>query len=217
MRDKAITAPVSVKVVVTNLVAIIMLLVTPFIASSISEKYSKPQPKNYKLLTDIKEWKYTKFKHLQSDAPVIHFADHAEEGVYQLGKSKIDTYVYVYSSAVDGKEIIHHNNLLFDKKYWTMIKKKTVTHEYNNKSFVINEYLLSRGNNTRIVRYFYLVNGRYTTTGYMVKLYELFAKLLGQNMDSRLIVLSTNNNNDYTDSGKILNRFTTNLFENLKL
>ena len=208
---------VAVKVIFTSFIVLVLILVTPYAAKSINEKYSLASQNTYTSLMDLDGWKYTNLKHNSGDMPSITMADFVQEGIFRSGPDRIDAYKYVYSSTHGGKEIIHHRNVMYDKKVWTLVKKKQTSLTYNNKKYKLNEYRVTKGQKTRIIRYFYLINKRYAASDYAVKLHELFSKLRRENMDSRLYVFSMDSENNLAMTEKRLNDLTLAFFQHLDI
>jgi len=206
---------ISVKVIFISFIVLILILVTPYAAKSINEKYSLASQNIYTSLVDLGGWKYSNLKHNPQDIPSTTMADFLQEGIFRSGSDQIDAYKYVYSSASGGKEIIHHRNVMYDKKIWTLVRKKNISLTYNNKKYKLNEYRVTKGEKTRIIRFFYLINKRYAASDYAVKLYELFVKLRRENMDSRLYVFSMVSDNSLANTEKRLNDLTLVFFQHL--
>jgi len=205
------------KIILVNLLVISTFFITAYIANSINIKYSVARDFEYSLPTNINSWKYDDKVHTVSLTPSIISADYTKEGVYTSNAGNVDIYTYVYTNASGGKEIIHFNNVMFRTKYWTMAKKSKTRIKFNNSNYLLNEYLVSKGNSSRIIRYFYLINGKYIVSAYKVKLYETLVKLRGLDMDSRLFVFSIDESGDYVRSSNVLNSVIAKVMADLKV
>ena len=198
--------PQYLKPVILNLFIVCAVMLAPYLSEGIKHQYSMNIDREYSPIKDIPGWKYTNKMHDEIVSPKITTPDYKEEGQYSSGNKNIEVYVYAYTNAADNKEIIKHENVIYQSQFWTKAKQSNyelVTDD--GKSYILNEFLVYRNNSKRIIRYFYLINGQYVVRASKVKFNELLVKLKGVDIDSSLFVFSADVSGDYLQASEALN------------
>jgi len=192
--------------VMLNLFIVLAVMLAPYLSERVKQQYSVNIDRQYSSFKDIPGWKYTSKIHDEIVSPKISTPDYKEEGRYSSGNKKVDAYIYAYTNAIDNKEIIKHENVIYKSQFWTKAKQsnyKLMTD--SGKRYILNEFLVYRNNSKRIIRYFYLINGEFAVRASMVKLNELLVKMKGEAMDSSLFVFSVDVAGNYLQASDALN------------
>lgn len=114
-------------------------------------------------------------------------------GRYQHRAAAVDMYVISYLSQTEGAELINTRNQMFDRKHWLLIRDATGTaRTADGKSLDYREIeIYSTTGSRRLVRYWYVVDGRPQLSQFAVKLRELGNTLIGRPTSGSLVAVSS--------------------------
>ena len=125
-------------------------------------------------------------------------------------KELIQVYLANYVRQYQGAEMIFIENSLFDKKRWFKGEQQTIKLAPNSPLKQINFLTLHRNSHrSRLIAYWYLIDGRYITDKKMAKWYEVQATLKGQPGVTLIAIEFAYNNEEKQKAVKTLTDFVT--------
>ena len=109
--------------------------------------------------------------------------------VYTKGDLSIWVYVGYYASQKKGA-LIHSPRHCYPASGWQIIKMTKDTIEIPSKKIVVNRLLLKKGEEEKLVFYWYVERGRIITNEYKAKFYLIFDRIFRQRSNGALIEFS---------------------------
>jgi len=100
---------------------------------------------------------------------------------FSQGDNLFQIYLANYVKQSQGSEMIFIGNSLYDKSRWYNINKQSIPFKYSSKFENLNLVTLEKNNHrSRLIAYWYLVDGQYVSSKKTAKLLEVKAALKGQ-------------------------------------
>ena len=109
--------------------------------------------------------------------------------VYTKGDLSIWVYVGYYASQKKGA-LIHSPRHCYPAAGWQIIKMTKDAIEIPSKKIVVNRLLLKKGEEEKLVFYWYIERGRIITNEYKAKFYLIFDRIFRQRSNGALIEFS---------------------------
>jgi len=121
----------------------------------------------------------------------------------------VDMYIVSYRSLSPESELINESNRIFDSRRWILIGETTgMTDSPVGKSVAyIETEVRGRTGISRLIRHWYVVNGRTHRSPVVVKLIELGNALLGRPSSMGVLVISTQFGDDAKQAAAVLDEF----------
>lgn len=145
-------------------------------------------------------------------APLSHGVSSESFNFFVKGEEGIQVYLANYIKQSQAHEMIYVENSLYDEKRWLITEQQSLQLEHDQ----VNLLTLSRGPyRSRLIAYWYLVNGKHTANKKIAKLEEVKSAFIGK-PGATLIAFAI----DYRSSGTAqahqqMQRFTQTFFDNL--
>jgi exosortase A len=144
--------------------------------------------------------------------PRFHGADQEILRTYDTHNGwSVDVYLALYGSQRHGKEIVNEMNTFADGERWTTVGGGGVSAVVGNESVPIRYARLSSLGPTRLVWYWYWIDGRLTADPIRAKLYEARAKLMGGSGAAAVVAVAA----DYQDQPETAERTLTDFLRHL--
>lgn len=139
--------------------------------------------------------------------------DAAAAGSYRMDSRVVDAHMLSYSRQTQGQEIINQRNRVFDPREWTRLHKDVEGATRVGAGEIPYVELELRGSQTRrLVRYWYVVDGRPRRQATEVKLRELKNSLLGRPTPATLVAIGTTLSDDRTAAAAALDAFIADVY-----
>ncbi|WP_354622650.1 exosortase C-terminal domain/associated protein EpsI [Psychromonas sp. MME2] len=148
---------------------------THFISSNFDPKYKfvLPNIPHYKLIVINKAESHNWF-------PLSIGAANEEFSYYSQNENLIQVYLANYVRQQQGAEMIFVGNRLFDKNRWVIVDQKRVTLNHSKLQQINLITLRKNSYRSRIIAYWYYVDGRFVADKKQAKWHELLAALKGK-------------------------------------
>jgi len=192
-------------------VCLILLVVSGPFAFALMNRPSdnvEPVPKNLKLPDGVQNWAgpLTANDNWQ---PYFHGAAQELRGRYQSGMSAVQVYVAYYAAQSQGRELINSKNILYDRKDWHRVNNEIMEIMLPDKRrwSVQTTVIDSTWDTRRVLWHWYEIGGVPTSSQFVAKLIEAWAKISGKNSDAAVFVLAADYSVDPTEAHQLLNKF----------
>jgi EpsI family protein len=141
--------------------------------------------------------------------PVSHGASSEEFNYFLQGKELLQVYLANYIRQRQGEEMIFIENHLFDENRWFDVRQQTIQ---LNSPFLeqINLIMLRRdGHRSRLIAYWYLVDGQFSADKKTTKWHEIQAAIKGQPGATLIAIAFDYKNENETFALKTIAEFAT--------
>ncbi|WP_417319001.1 exosortase A [Emcibacter sp.] len=123
--------------------------------------------------------------------PRFEGADEEYFDSYLIGTGQtFDVYAARYTYQFHSKEMIRFGNTVAAPEIWSRTAGGSRTVVFGGRKYRMVEEVLHTGYGNRLVWYVYLVDGSFTNTPYLAKLYDARAKLFGGNLEAMVFAIS---------------------------
>lgn len=141
--------------------------------------------------------------------PVSHGATSEEFNYFLQGSDLLQVYLASYVKQQQGKEMIFIKNTLFDKNDWFNVRQQKA--QLNSTSLKqVNLITLSKNNHdSRLIAYWYFVDGQFIADKKYAKLYEMKATIKGQPGATLIAIAFDYDNKDENKAIKKITDFVT--------
>jgi exosortase A len=140
-------------------------------------------------------------------APVFANADAQMDQAYGPASHPVFLHVGYYRSNRRGAQSISSSHDLADFDGWLQVPQKLVSAPTGDDTMVVQQVRLVRGNQGRVLRYWYWTGGRLTGNPYLAKLLDAGVKLFGGLRPSAIIVVAADYTENAADADRTLNEF----------
>ncbi|MFT6984889.1 MAG: EpsI family protein [Psychromonas sp.] len=184
----------------------LILLIFAAMSQIISSRFD---PKYKFILPTVPHYAQVGLNHETSHnwSPISKGATSEEFSYFSQGENLLQVYLANYAKQHQGAEIIFVENSLFDKNRWFNVEEQTV----ELPSSVLKQFklLTLRRNNyrSRMIAYWYFVDGHYITDKKMAKWYEVQAAIKGQPGATLIAIEFDYDNEDKDQALKIMTDF----------
>ncbi len=139
-------------------------------------------------------------------SPVFYGDFLTQSGHYVGPTAAVDVYILSYRQFTAQSELINENNRLFDPQRWILIGRTNGSAD--SFDYVETEIRAPNGH-SRLVRHWYVIDGRAVRNRVVIKLIELRNTLIGRPTAAGLIAVSTRFDGDVVQASRILDGFMT--------
>lgn len=142
--------------------------------------------------------------------PEFKSADETVLKKYQKEQSVVYLYVALYTNEIQGKELINSENAIYNSIEWKRLSGKTIKINISEQDTLsINETIVQSKKTNMIVWYWYDISGYKTSNEYLAKLYQVWVKLKGSDLNSTVIAVATSYD-DVSEAERVLKRYLVN-------
>ncbi|RMD63215.1 MAG: EpsI family protein [Alphaproteobacteria bacterium] len=121
--------------------------------------------------------------------------------------ARVDLFVAYYVHQRQGAEVIHSANTMTGAKPWERIGSGTIVATLDGAPVTLATLRARRADRQRLVWYWYWVDGRFTSSPYVAKLWEVKAKLLGGERRAAVVAIAADYQDTPGEAARILRDF----------
>jgi len=206
-------APMWPSLVAAGLI-IAITLITPATVSAIDDHVAR-QPASPPMLLPVATRGWSGPGKVRDDwSPQFVGHDTTHSGAYRRGNSVVDAFMLSYARQEQGAEIINTRNRIFNPKRWARLRESVGEMEFvaGGSSPYLEMELRSQRGDKRLIRYWYVVDGRPRYRPLEIKLRELKNSVMGRPTPATFVAISSRFAGDRQEAARTLDAFMQQLY-----
>jgi len=201
--------------VVAAAVIVVLAAVTPATATAIKIRAASTPAPPPSMLLPVARRDWSGPMDARTDwSPQFIGVDILQAGAYRKNTNVVDAWILFYARQEQGFEVINAQNKMFDRRDWVQLHNEIVGATSTGGGSVpyIQNTLRGSAGGKRLIRYWYVVDGKPRYRAIEIKLRELGNSVLGRPTPATLIAIGTKFVDDEAAAAQTLDAFTRDVY-----
>ncbi len=188
--------------------ALVVMLISISIGPALGSINKSPLQYEFVEVENINGWKRIE-NHLTTWQPSYFGAQESIKRVFEKNNVSVELQVYLFSNNGPGKELINSKNriLMSDNPTWSLQHKRKVQHEFANKEYIFNEFLISSEEDDLLIWNYYSTFNHITSNKFVAKLYEIASTLINDDSNIISVFIVSNADTDFHKTQEYLQQY----------